>query len=409
MNNTWQIKIKDNLQIVVPADISNQTTYVLLEQEDWYEPEIEFIRILSEPDFTALDMNTGCGIYALTLANEMDGRGKVTALNPDEHFQQSVEANKLQGLISTEQGEGGFDFIRLGDTEPDRDLLSQGDPMIMFPATENNIRFFQDQGLKLYKHIPALNILAPYTEDYTPSILFACSQERAARLEQDELLVFQPEQEVPAHLKWQDVMHAWPFARGQMQRWQGEAVDTEYQTALNTFLSSMDKDHDLSARYSLLKQSLNLFNALQDEHIANTLALIRINSDLGYREQAATLANQFLQGIGKTLTLKMDRPFVSPSSAFDERSEKEDLGKWLSAAIMYALETQRAYTSYHNPQEHIPVLSQANKLTDSPLEIQRRLALCAMRKGTKVNIQPSSRLLTYEHLNQEGKEKKGTG
>ncbi len=95
---TWSVQISQGVAVTVPADINDYTTYVLLEQEDWCDPEIGFVREFIESGMAVLDMDAGYGVYALTMAKEMEGRGRVVVLNANELFDQSVQQNGLQDI-----------------------------------------------------------------------------------------------------------------------------------------------------------------------------------------------------------------------------------------------------------------------------------------------------------------------
>ncbi len=43
----WPIKTNGGKTVFVPADLDQMTTYVLLEQQDWFEEEISFVRKLT--------------------------------------------------------------------------------------------------------------------------------------------------------------------------------------------------------------------------------------------------------------------------------------------------------------------------------------------------------------------------
>jgi len=55
---------------------------VLLEQEDWFEDEMAFVRAFARPGMTMLDIGANHGVYSLTFAGALAGRGRVTAYEP---------------------------------------------------------------------------------------------------------------------------------------------------------------------------------------------------------------------------------------------------------------------------------------------------------------------------------------
>ncbi|AHF05458.1 hypothetical protein MARPU_07190 [Marichromatium purpuratum 984] len=77
------LTMDDGVRIHVPNDIDVLPTYLLLEREDWPEPEMALARRLVEPDDLVLDLGAGLGVYTLAMAHAMgQGSGRVLALEP---------------------------------------------------------------------------------------------------------------------------------------------------------------------------------------------------------------------------------------------------------------------------------------------------------------------------------------
>src|SRR4029077_15112098 len=58
----------DDVKLAVPPSLSSMTTYVLLEQEAWFEKEPAFLRRWLKPGMTAIDIGANLGVYALPMA-----------------------------------------------------------------------------------------------------------------------------------------------------------------------------------------------------------------------------------------------------------------------------------------------------------------------------------------------------
>ena len=222
--NYMKIKIKNNILISVPDDLTLMTPYVLLEQEDWFESEIEFVRYLLQPGMNVIDIGANYGTYALTAAKLVGVHGNVLAFEPAsktaDYLKRSIELNSfgnirlLQCALSdhdgkaslylsenselntlqqtvgincetvrlrtlddchAESGIGPIDFIKL-DAEGEEikilvganKLLKQQSPLIMFELRHANevnvglIQEFEQLGFKIYALVPGLNILAPF-------------------------------------------------------------------------------------------------------------------------------------------------------------------------------------------------------------------------------------------------------
>ena len=76
------LNVRGGARICVPADINQITTYILLEQEDWFEDEIRFVRRWLRPGMRAVDVGASYGIYTAAMASAVGGTGRVWAFEP---------------------------------------------------------------------------------------------------------------------------------------------------------------------------------------------------------------------------------------------------------------------------------------------------------------------------------------
>jgi len=72
----------DGVRIVVPDSLSLITPYVLLEQEDWFEDEIKFVRRLLKPGQKVIDIGANYGVYTLSMARAVGPSGRVWTFEP---------------------------------------------------------------------------------------------------------------------------------------------------------------------------------------------------------------------------------------------------------------------------------------------------------------------------------------
>ena len=72
----------DGVQVAVHDSLDQVTTYVLREQEDWFEDEIRFLRRALEPGQQVIDIGANCGVYALSMAKVVGPTGRVWAFEP---------------------------------------------------------------------------------------------------------------------------------------------------------------------------------------------------------------------------------------------------------------------------------------------------------------------------------------
>lgn len=151
---------------------------------------------------------------------------------------------------------------------------------------------------------------------------------------------------------WVSQLNAFPYAQPLMIGWQisdhsKDAYWSEYEQALNTYLSSLDEQNALGERYQNLLKSLKLFQALAekgDAHLGTSLALIRINFELGNSQEATHAMDKLLQimpwfsdPIPDELQISINRPFLPPISSFDHRHVNDNLAQWIQAALQEVL------------------------------------------------------------------------
>ena len=79
---TTTLTMIDGVRIVVPDSLDLITPYVLLEQQDWFEDEIKFLRRLLQPGQKVIDVGANYGVYTLSMAQTVGPMGCVWAFEP---------------------------------------------------------------------------------------------------------------------------------------------------------------------------------------------------------------------------------------------------------------------------------------------------------------------------------------
>ena len=82
MTSTTTVTLVDGVRIVVPDSLDLITPYVLLEQQDWFEDEIKFLRRLLQPGQKVVDIGANYGAYTLSMARTVGPTGCVWAFEP---------------------------------------------------------------------------------------------------------------------------------------------------------------------------------------------------------------------------------------------------------------------------------------------------------------------------------------
>jgi FkbM family methyltransferase len=81
-DGTISVMISGGAKICVPDSVALITPYVLLEQEDWFEDEVRFVRRLLRPGMAAVDVGASFGIFSMAMARAVGAQGKVWAFEP---------------------------------------------------------------------------------------------------------------------------------------------------------------------------------------------------------------------------------------------------------------------------------------------------------------------------------------
>jgi protein O-GlcNAc transferase len=220
------VRIRGGVDVCVPNCVQLLTPYVLLEQEDWFEKEIAFVRHLLKPGMCAVDIGASYGVYSLAMAKAVEPSGQVwsfePARGPAAFLTSSTQRNHLDNLdvsqvalsarsgsaslraaddselgsIVTEEDLGAdydrvhvvtlddcarnhgwkdIDFVKIdaeGEeariVEGGRRFLSEQSPLVLFELKHGDqqnfslLNKFPDAGYQLYRLVPGLGVLVPW-------------------------------------------------------------------------------------------------------------------------------------------------------------------------------------------------------------------------------------------------------
>jgi predicted methyltransferase len=89
-----ELKISDGVTLAVPANLQSATTYVLLEQEHWFEKEMDFLRHWLRPGMTVIDVGANLGVYSLPMARLVGPTGQVFSYEPGSEARTLLERSR---------------------------------------------------------------------------------------------------------------------------------------------------------------------------------------------------------------------------------------------------------------------------------------------------------------------------
>jgi FkbM family methyltransferase len=103
MKSSTTLTLVDGVRIVVPDSLNLITPYVLVEQLDWFEDEIKFLRRLLQPGQKVIDIGANYGVYTLSMAKTVGPTGSVWAFEPAsstaEFLAQGIASNEFTQVV----------------------------------------------------------------------------------------------------------------------------------------------------------------------------------------------------------------------------------------------------------------------------------------------------------------------
>lgn len=88
------LRMTDGTQIVLPASLNAITTYVILEQEKWFEKETAFLAHWLKPGMNVIDIGANLGVYSLPMARLVGPDGHVFAYEPASETRRLLKISK---------------------------------------------------------------------------------------------------------------------------------------------------------------------------------------------------------------------------------------------------------------------------------------------------------------------------
>jgi protein O-GlcNAc transferase len=457
---SWQVKTAGGLDVHVPDRLASITTYVLLEQEQWFEAEFAFVERLVEPSSWVLDIGANHGIYALALAQRLD-EGHVIAFEPTHEprsrLLRSILDNRLAARISVAplglsdsrrevsfntghdselnslHGGGGrsetvtldtldrflqrhaagrsFDFVKLDAEGEEPAVLRGGDaffrsqsPVVMFELMHGSklnhglVEQFEALGYGIYRHLPGLDLLAPWRADSAasdvPLNLFAIKPGRACALAGRGLLaserISDPELAPTLEVSGSDIDAArhWlaqqrAFALSDLPL-PSDATDAQ---VLDLLLAAhVVPGLGASQRLSAARQALALLShqlpqggedaPLPPLHrVAMAVHALHV---VGLQKAAVSLASQALYFWPRDAVLAS--VYLPPALADLQRPCSSTPAEWLRLVLAEYVECHRAFSSYFAPGDPLQ-LRRLLRHPDHSAEIERRYALGEFRQN----------------------------
>jgi FkbM family methyltransferase len=89
-----ELKLSDGVTLAVPESLQSITAYVLLEQERWFEKEMDFLRHWLRPGMTVIDIGANFGVYSVPMSRLVGQTGHVFAYEPGSETRSLLERSR---------------------------------------------------------------------------------------------------------------------------------------------------------------------------------------------------------------------------------------------------------------------------------------------------------------------------
>src|SRR5262249_11504183 len=99
MSGSLLLRLSDGTLIVESAALDVITTYVLLEQETWFEKEVPFVLDWVQPGMTVIDIGANVGLFSLPIARRVGPAGQVFAFEPGSEARGLLEKGREHNCV----------------------------------------------------------------------------------------------------------------------------------------------------------------------------------------------------------------------------------------------------------------------------------------------------------------------
>lgn len=420
--------------VCVPNDLGLSTPYILLEQENWFESEYNFVQKMLQPGMNVIDIGAGYGIYTLMAGKKIQKEGNVWVFESSgtmvNCLAKSLEENNLQNVeiiksgLSDKQAQEeqrhyfsidsgakehqwkNIDFVKI---EVEKNIIDDGkeffisnSPLVMFNINKGNnwkidlVEQFSSLEYRSYRYIQGLNLLVPFnTGDYIDKFqrnLFFCKSDRAELLEKQGLLIQNPlsleEVGAPQAGKWIEYLQQFPYAIQLLKVWLTYIESSSnsktwilHQHALDYYALAHDENETVQNKYGYLMCAYHILLDLlkKNGNFSNIQSFIRVACEVGEREKAIGACDYLLSQQEAGLPITFDEPFLPVSFDYEMINPEEKMTDWIKASIVVQYEKTHAFSSYFSDKKSLERLESLKETGFSNCEMERRKQLIKLR------------------------------
>jgi FkbM family methyltransferase len=461
--DTLNLRLSNGTTLALEPSLEAMTTYVVLEQETWFEKELAFLPYLLSSGMTAIDIGANVGVYGLAMAR-LVAPGRVFAYEPGSAarallersrilnqafnleilpfalsdservgrlgFGQSSELNALSqtgageaanittlDAESRKRGWSAPDFVKM-DAEGEeervlsggRDFFARFSPLVMFEIKHGKVLNrslllqFLKLGYRLFRLLPGQPVLVPTDCDETPDLyelnFFAAKPDRVAALARAGVLV----ESISEWRQDVEVRDRLPLLMTQpfasVFGPMWSDPDPDYREALAGYDAWRAPDLSLPQRYAALHYAFQKLCALcQTAGNAGRLSTAARVAWEAGKRLACTKALTAISNAMEHGNIDISEPFWPASPRFDAITPHGNIADWFAMSIREQLERVREFSSYFGGAW--PQLEWLCEQPQVSIEMVRRRALLVARSRGQVAVSERLRVEAPDHLNAE--------
>ena len=410
ISNAWFITLCDETQLCVPQTIKNQTSYILLEQNRWYEPEAEFLEKFIKKNATVLDMDAGYGVFTIPMARAAGEKGKVFACEPDlrkqAYLEKSCYLNKFGQVIITADIEEiypegtEFDLIRMEKIDDQRrDLFKKKARVLMVNRPDSTdlcnklIGKLNEMGYNVYVYASRLELLNEIKTGHE----IESSEHHFIGVRKDEVQelikngwIYQTDVNIqePGKNLWKKHMLPFPWVKDEIEKWNNEQIDQKRETyyrALDHVSAAMNTNKPGSERFEHYRIGAELLIELYNsgyDHIPVALTLVRVFNDIEKTGEALNLLNRIMGGLYDNKNfLGSSLPFFLPYEFQDYLLVRENIRNWITVRVTEAWIMMKERTLADASQESLKLLAALHNNGETSPQIERWFNVAMMRSN----------------------------
>jgi hypothetical protein len=415
------LRTADGALLDVPSRLSAAITYVILEQERWFETEIDFLNAWLSPQMTAIEIGAQFGVYALPMArrarrvfayeSKSEARGHLAQGRILNHVANLEIGGEITALDDEDTRRGWSpDFVRIGAEAHPEGLLESGkrffdkhSPLVMFQLAGSDehktglVRAIEAMGYRTYRALPLVPQLVPREPgqqvDTFERNLFAAKKDRAVKLFSRGFIARGARDWRPAadaQARGVDFLRRQRFAAPFASLGVG---DRAYADALGGY-----EAWRASKNVAGLVFAFRTLSALcrTSPTIPRLSSLARIAYEAGRRAEALAALRKAQQNL--TDGAKVEEIFWPAHPRFDEMApDANSWTDWLVASVIETIERSQHPSGYWGPSG--VNLQWLVARPWSSTEMERRRVLRALKDGKPVVLPDRLHHAAPDHLN----------